>query len=243
MMSAKQYQQIVRRGAKIELLFRRCDRNGVSLEMIGKRFGFLVVEAYHSRNKRRSINWLCRCDCGGTSVVATGNLRNYHVMSCCSMGRVKHGMSRRENIHPLFKLWVGVRRRCLHPHSREWKWYGGRGIKLCEAWHSFPTFAADIEAEIGPRVSLDFSLDRIDNDGNYEPGNVRWATDLEQANNRRRYNAIRKPFEELCYDGQRDRIKKLRALGLPAPSRPTQAARTQKWNRQKLTIQRVMEGK
>lgn len=83
---------------------------------------------------------------------------------------------------PEFRCWLGMRIRCHYPNKREWKWYGGRGITVCERWRqSFENFLADM----GPKPSPEHTLDRINNDGNYEPGNCRWATEDEQRANKR----------------------------------------------------------
>lgn len=88
---------------------------------------------------------------------------------------------------PLYNLWTQIRDRCTHPASKHYNRYGGRGIRVAEQWDSsFECFMADILADIGPKPSPDYSLDRIDNDKGYEPGNVRWATRFDQANNTRR---------------------------------------------------------
>jgi Staphylococcus phage HNH endonuclease len=92
-----------------------------------------------------------------------------------------HGLSR----HPLYQLWKRVNRRCYDTTAHNYRWYGGRGISVWEPWrHDAGVFIEYVEQNMGPRPD-GMSLDRRDNDGNYEPGNLRWATALEQAKNRR----------------------------------------------------------
>src|SRR3954471_21516055 len=100
-------------------------------------------------------------------------------------GLMQHGLS----YHPLYGLWKSIKRRCLHPNSRSYPHYGGRGISIHPAWvHDAKAFITWIEENLGPRPD-GMSLDRVDNDGNYEPGNLRWATSAEQQRNRRTFSS------------------------------------------------------
>ena len=107
---------------------------------------------------------------------------------CCGRSPDNHRHCREGMRHPLYQTWVNMNKRCSNPGDREYGNYGGRGITVCACWRmSFETFLEDMgERPGGPRGSADHhSLDRIDNDGNYEPSNCRWATALEQIHNRR----------------------------------------------------------
>ena len=160
-------------------------------EMIGTRWGALtVVRRAKTQGKSKQASWLCLCDCGNESVVLGGNLRSGRTTSCgCAVAEanrrrlVTHGLSRSANNpgHPLYETWVGMRRRCHSPKNEAFARYGGRGIEVCPEWRDdFLQFLADV----GERPTPNHSLDRIDNDKGYEPGNVRWATPQEQADNR-----------------------------------------------------------
>lgn len=165
---------------------------GKRIEMKGKRFGRLLVVAEHpERNKRGLAMWEAVCDCGGKKIAIGSNLRRGITNSCGCLRReqldevheslVKHGEARTGGMTPEYVAWRAMKRRC-HPASRSFPDYGARGITVCERWaNSYDAFLADM----GRKPSPQHSLDRIDNDGNYEPGNCRWATIMEQRHNQR----------------------------------------------------------
>lgn len=144
----------------------------------GTRFGrwtFLTVGVCRSGFKSR---WTCKCDCGTVREVRPGNLRSGKSTSCgCTkLGNVTHGYTGTRT----YRVWKGMWSRTTNPNVREYKSYGGRGISVCDRWQTFENFLADM-GEAPPNLSLD----RIDNDRGYEPGNCRWATTKQQTSNRR----------------------------------------------------------
>lgn len=166
---------------------------------VGKRFGRLVVLGMGVPNKQGRSRWLCRCDCGAQKEILAGKLTCGNTRSCGCLRRevcaerarerneknVKHGLTRVGTRHPLYWTWTSMLRRCQVPTRKDYKNYGGRGIRVCKRWEEFDLYLADVMAEIGPKPGSEYSIDRIDNEGNYEPGNIRWATPKQQVNNRR----------------------------------------------------------
>lgn len=157
----------------------------IKKELTGKRFGRLQVIKLDGFVRNRVSVWLCFCDCGTWKKVRSANLLNANTQSCGCLQRDAFGsISRTHGMSgsPEHRAWKHMRNRCYNPNVKEYPYYGGRGIKVCDRWlESFENFFADM----GQRPSSSHSIDRFPNgDGDYEPGNVRWATDLEQSRNR-----------------------------------------------------------
>lgn len=159
---------------------RKCsaDDKPNAIDLTGRRFRKLLVLSRVVRPGRDGIRWLVRCDCGKEKLMRTEVLRHSKRTVACGCHHYKtHGLSRTtENT-----IWRGMTRRCTNKNDISWKYYGGRGISICKRWSKFENFLADM----GKRPSRNHSIDRINNDGNYEPGNCRWATSREQHANKR----------------------------------------------------------
>lgn len=163
---------------------------GVALDLTGSRVEHLVVLGPAGRRGHERY-WHVQCDCGTTKQVATTNLRRQKSCGC-----IKVGSRRGASNHPLYGTWNGMRHRCGTPGHTGYANYGGRGISIHPAWREdFWMFAAWIRDNLGERPE-GCTLDRVDNDGNYEPGNLRWASRWEQSANQRavvsnhRYDAM-----------------------------------------------------
>lgn len=149
----------------------------------GMTFGRLMVMR-RAQTLNRSIRWECLCECGNTSVSRSQNLLSGHTQSCGCIQREKvttHGHTKNGVSRKMYGAWRGIVARCTKPRDRHWAMYGGRGITVCGQWLKFENFFADM----GEPPTAQHSIDRIDNSGNYEPGNCRWATKKEQSRNTR----------------------------------------------------------
>ena len=142
----------------------------------GNRYNKLVAVKFHHRDKKSELYWLFKCDCGNEKVILVSSVKRGDTKACGCLNRI-HGMTKTKT----HKSWTGMRARCLNKNNSNYKNYGGRGITVCDRWlKGFENFYKDMD-----ECPKGKSLDRIDNDGNYEPKNCRWATPKEQSNNSR----------------------------------------------------------
>lgn len=157
--------------------------------VIGHKYGRLTVLSQNTERTKKQLSWWnCRCDCGAIVISRSYCLKVGIPKSCgcaradSNKSRATHGCSRRSKATPEYCAWQGMKQRCYYPKMENYPFYGGRGIKVCSEWRkSFTAFLADM----GKKPHPSYSIERINTNGNYEPGNCVWATKLQQANNTR----------------------------------------------------------
>lgn len=165
----------------------------MKLNLMGQQFGRLTVIG-KGDNKGKYTTWLCKCDCGNIKCIRTDQLRSGSVVSC-GKHQYEH-LKNRKYKYPIDvrnrrirNIWHGMLNRCNDKNNKEYKNYGGRGIIVCEEWYDYVSFA---RWALNNGYSCNLTIDRIDNNGNYEPSNCKWSTIHEQHNNRQnsRYETI-----------------------------------------------------
>ncbi len=205
-------------------------------ELTGQKFNRLTVIEFAEIRRGRAY-WLCQCECGKNLIADGHQISSGSTKSCGCWHKdrwhkviTKHG---KQNTRT-YKIWAGVKKRCTNPNAQNWKYYGGRGIKLAEEWHTFEGFLADMgEAAEG------MTIERIDNDGDYCPENCKWATVKEQARNMKtnvlvEWNGEKKTIAEwaeilgMKYTTLKNRLREYgmpveKAFSLPVRSRKEKA--------------------
>lgn len=150
---------------------------------IGKKYGrWTVIKKYGLVNKRTF--WTCRCECGTIRNVDGWRLRKGTSLSCGCLVRKQKNLSTSR----LYRIWQGIKTRCFYKRSNRYYRYGARGITICEEWKN--NFLSFYSWAINNGYKNNLSIDRINNDGNYEPSNCRWATAIQQANNKSKVKEI-----------------------------------------------------
>lgn len=150
------------------------------IDLTGQKFGRLTVKKYVYTEKNKAY-WLCECDCGNIKILPTQSLRSHRTQSCgCFRKELQstHGLSN----SILYRRWHGMKQRCENIKDKAYKYYGSRGIKVCEEWQDFNNF---YNWSLNNGYKKDLTLDRINVNGNYEPNNCRWTNWNIQMNNTR----------------------------------------------------------
>ena len=159
--------------------------NNHKIDISGKRFGRLIAIKPVQNSKNGDAKWKCKCDCGNETNVKYQHLKSGEIKSCGCWKEApkKHGMTTKGERPRIYGIWVGMKQRCTNPNVEKYPRYGGRGIKVCPEWEE--DFQAFYEWAIANGYQDNLTIDRIDNDGNYEPSNCQWITSEE--NTRKRF--------------------------------------------------------
>lgn len=156
------------------------------IDLTGRRFGRLTVVSRAENTKSGAVRWLCKCECGNTTVSMGQNLKKGKAQSCgCLAKEISSINNRTHGLRGtrLYKIWQGMKQRCHCPSSVHYERYGSRGITVCDEWRN--DFKSFYDWAMANGYSDDLSIDRIDNDKGYFPENCRWASNKDQQSNLR----------------------------------------------------------
>lgn len=149
-------------------------------DLTGNKYGkLLVIRRFEQNSKSGNAKWVCRCDCGNTTIVIGSKLKNGYTKSC-GCNRISN-KAKGHSKERLYRIWYKMKVRCYKEDDEHYKWYGGRGIRICDEWLN--DFLAFREWALTHGYSETLSIDRIDVNGNYEPPNCRWTSQKTQTNN------------------------------------------------------------
>ena len=167
------------------------------IDMTGKRFGKLIVLRRDESKKTKGAHWVCVCDCGNQKSIDGSRLRNGNTKACgCQRGKCNPKMNKYASYKRLYKIWHHMHNRCKNPQHISYGNYGANGIKVCEAWNNFDSFA-EWALESGYEDKLE--IDRIEVTGDYEPCNCRWVTKASNARNKRNTTKLKVGKQMLTY--------------------------------------------
>jgi len=215
-------------------------------DISGQKFGRLTaIKRVGKTNQRRSI-WLCNCECGNTTKVSISDLISGSTKSCGCLREdvnLKHGGAKLES--RLYNIWKNMKKRCYNPHREDYKWYGDKGVEVCEEWRA--SFAKFREWAKSNGYSEDLTIDRINGDGDYRPENCRWVSTKKQALNRSdninlTYNGETQTLKEWSNEleiGYQTLFARIKRLGWPIEKALTEPLRGSE-NQEKL--EKVLQG-
>lgn len=164
------------------------------IDLTGQRFGRLIVLKRTDNDKWGNLCWLCKCDCGKKIIVQGGNLKSNNTQSCGCLHKERvstintiHGHKKNGEVTQIYTAWCHIKQRCTNLKDKDYQDYGGRGIVICSRWkNSFENFLEDMQKGWKPKLTIE----RIEKNGDYYPGNCKWATRKEQARNTRHNHLI-----------------------------------------------------
>lgn len=203
------------------------------IDLTGEKFGRLTVIKRKGYSKSKKTQWLCKCDCGNFKIINGSDLKSNKTRSCGCLRKekaiivakstnLKHNMT---HSRP-YRIWSSIKSRCYYKNNIAFKNYGGRGIKICDEWRN--NFEKFYEWAIENGYKDNLTIDRINNDGDYEPSNCRWISMQKQENNRRNNRII-------IYKSQKYTLAELSNL-LKIPSATLSWRINNNWKEEELTL-------